>query len=270
MQIHETAHILGFGRIYFNSFYASPTSLETLPLTSVLRNISGRTYVVSPHVMRFVQKHFNCSDGLTGALLEDQGTPSTALNHWERVVYYNELMTSSALPIGMRFSALSLALLKDTNYYSDVDLAQGEEVFWGHNKGCQFARSSSASPPEFCNTTHSPRVACDFYSDSISFCASEYDLFARGSAFYVPYSNGICNNISSRGAGNSSDYLNIRYAPSSKCLYARQERGNDSPIEASTCYQSDCMINGSIRISVGDTFDNCIYPGFYWLTKARN
>jgi hypothetical protein len=34
-------------------------------------------------------------------------------------------MTPSIIDFGMRFSGLSLALLKDTNYYHDVDLTQG-------------------------------------------------------------------------------------------------------------------------------------------------
>lgn len=62
-------------------------------------------------------------------------------------MYYNELMTSSALQIGMRFSALSLSLLKDTNYYSNVDLSISETIYWGHKKGCLFARSLSSSHP---------------------------------------------------------------------------------------------------------------------------
>jgi hypothetical protein len=35
------------------------------------------------------------------------------------------LMTASSVDIGLRFSGLTLALLKDTNYYSDVDLNNG-------------------------------------------------------------------------------------------------------------------------------------------------
>lgn len=81
--------------------------------------------MITPHVMRFVKKYFDCQDNITGALLEDQGSSSTALNHWEKKVYYNELMTASSVDIGLRFSGLTLALLKDTNYYSDVDLNNG-------------------------------------------------------------------------------------------------------------------------------------------------
>jgi hypothetical protein len=55
--------------VYFNNFYVSPTSVDVLPLTSVLRNISGRTYVISSNVLKFVQKYFNCKDNTTGGLL---------------------------------------------------------------------------------------------------------------------------------------------------------------------------------------------------------
>jgi hypothetical protein len=50
-------------------------------------------------------------------------------------------MTSSALQIGMRLSALSLSLLKDTNYYSNVDISLSETIYWGYQAGCLFARS---------------------------------------------------------------------------------------------------------------------------------
>jgi hypothetical protein len=32
--------------------------------------------------MNFIQKYFNCSDNITGALLEDSGSSASALNHW--------------------------------------------------------------------------------------------------------------------------------------------------------------------------------------------
>lgn len=35
-------------------------------------------------------------------------------------------------------SRFTLALLKDTNWYADVDLNRAEETKWGYQKGCDF------------------------------------------------------------------------------------------------------------------------------------
>ena len=45
-------------------------------------------------------------------------------------------MTSSVYPTGMKISSLTLALLKDTNYYADVDLDMAEPTQWGYHQGC--------------------------------------------------------------------------------------------------------------------------------------
>ena len=35
-------------------------------------------------------------------------------------------------------SKFTLALLKDTNWYTEIDLENAEPIFWGHRKGCEF------------------------------------------------------------------------------------------------------------------------------------
>ena len=72
----------------------------------------------------------------------------------------------------MRFSGLTLALLKDTNYYHDVDLTRGEVIRWGYQRGCLFARGLIDSPPEFCDPAVSLSQQCDYYYESISACTN--------------------------------------------------------------------------------------------------
>ena len=55
---------------FFRAFYESPNSLVRKPLNKVLRNISSRSYIITPKVMDYVKNHFGCNDDV-GALLEE-------------------------------------------------------------------------------------------------------------------------------------------------------------------------------------------------------
>jgi hypothetical protein len=43
--------------------------------------------IVSPKVKAYVQEYFGCYDGVTGALLEDEGGSGTRNNHWEKLIF---------------------------------------------------------------------------------------------------------------------------------------------------------------------------------------
>lgn len=55
---------------FFNGFYENPTGMERKSIDTVLKNVSGRSYIITPKVMEFVNSHFGCSDNI-GALLEE-------------------------------------------------------------------------------------------------------------------------------------------------------------------------------------------------------
>lgn len=73
--------------------------------------------VILPNVLAYVQTYFGCSDGTTGALLEDSGGSGSLGSHWERSVYYDEVLTGSNFDTNRRISALTLNAFKDTNYF---------------------------------------------------------------------------------------------------------------------------------------------------------
>ena len=37
-----------------------------------------------------------------------------------------------------KYTKFSLAFLKDTNWYADIDMGRGENSPWGEGKGCDF------------------------------------------------------------------------------------------------------------------------------------
>ena len=70
---------------FFNGFYENPTGMERKSVDTVMKNVSGRSYIITPKVMEFVKEHFGC-DGV-GALLEEEGGEGSTLSHWERKVF---------------------------------------------------------------------------------------------------------------------------------------------------------------------------------------
>ena len=153
--------------------------------------VNGATVemVVLPNTLAYVQSYFGCSDGTTGALLEDSGGSGSLGSHWERSVYYDEALTASVWSSMMKISALTLNLFKDTNYFYDVDVSQAVPVYYGKGKGCDFAQNNLASAsPEYCTGSG---FTCGFYQEYGGPCSTS-DSFANR-AYTRTYSNVICN-----------------------------------------------------------------------------
>ncbi len=100
------------------------------------------TLMVTPAVAREVRRHFNCST-LEGAELEDQGEIGTKLTHWEKRVFENEAMTGTYTQNSV-FSRITFAFLEDTGWYR-VNYSHAEDLSWGQNLGCDFAKKSCKS-----------------------------------------------------------------------------------------------------------------------------
>ncbi len=66
-------------------------------------------------------------------------------SHWERTVIYNELMTGAASLTDAVLSVFTIALLKDTGFYPEVNEAMSDNIFWGKGKGCEFLTNACYS-----------------------------------------------------------------------------------------------------------------------------
>ncbi len=135
--LHEITHILGFSSSLFDFFVDKDNKI--LGRERILQNktIRGKiaTFLTLPTVKSEVAAHFGCMDVL-GAELEDEGAGVSASNHFERRVFGDETMTASSM-IDTSFSRLSLALLRDTGWYS-VDFSKADIYKYGMNSGCDF------------------------------------------------------------------------------------------------------------------------------------
>lgn len=70
-----------------------------------------------------------------------------------------------------RITKLTLALLKDTNFYAEVDDSLTDEVFYGSGRGCKFARGDPSEFTNECVTSSTSSTSnCDFYNEHFFYC----------------------------------------------------------------------------------------------------
>ncbi|KAK6757598.1 hypothetical protein RB195_015425 [Necator americanus] len=95
--------------------------------------------MVTPKVREEARKFFGCPD-LEGAEIESQGGAGTAGVHWEKRVFENEAMSGISTQVHA-LSRLTLALFEDSGWYR-ANYDKAEEMSWGRNLGCRFAKQS--------------------------------------------------------------------------------------------------------------------------------
>lgn len=148
--------------------------------------------MVTPRVLQEVRDHFGCPD-LEGAELEDQGGDGTAITHWEKRIFQDEAMTGTVHTKDPAYSRLTFALLEDTGWYMP-NYQYAQEIAWGRNLGCDFARKSCKALMEesdkypFCQdimSSSSARTSCTFDATAIGSC----NLVQFGSTLPPLYQN---------------------------------------------------------------------------------
>ena len=85
--------------------------------------------------MREARSYYNCSDILF-LPLEDEGGSGSAISHWERSQFNNEIMTASSVP-NSKISVFTLALLEDSGWYS-IDFMLRDDYTFLKNSKCNF------------------------------------------------------------------------------------------------------------------------------------
>lgn len=58
--------------------------------------------------------------------LENYGSPGSFGSHWEKSIIYNEFMSPEFDGFDYQYTRFSLAFLKDTNWYADINMDQAE------------------------------------------------------------------------------------------------------------------------------------------------
>lgn len=117
--------------------------------------MGGRDFISTPNIKKFAQEFFDCPMENFGALLEDEGGHGSINSHWAKNVFSDELMTSTPSPSGSRMTVVTLLLVKDSNFYDEVDVSMAEMPMFGYRGGCGFAVGvrSYKFEQSFCNNT---------------------------------------------------------------------------------------------------------------------
>ncbi|TNV70803.1 hypothetical protein FGO68_gene6814 [Halteria grandinella] len=112
--VHEMLHGLGFVSDLFSKFYDSVDG--TVYTNSSSTDANSVILLQTPRVVAQAQKHFACSD-ITGVPMENEGGSGTAGSHWERALFYNEMMTGSDMVSSFAITDFTLQLLQDSGQY---------------------------------------------------------------------------------------------------------------------------------------------------------
>ncbi|EGR31787.1 leishmanolysin family protein, putative [Ichthyophthirius multifiliis] len=140
--LHEFLHILGFSRGLYR-YWINPLTQNFYDdeINNYVRTVSIRgkqTVIIStPNILATARKYFGCPT-LQGMQLENDGDINSDSSHWEKTILFDELMTADSSDRKSLLSIFTIALLKDTGYYAEIDESMINNIQWGKNKGCDF------------------------------------------------------------------------------------------------------------------------------------
>lgn len=117
-----------------------------------------------------------------------------------------------------------MALLKDSNFYADVDLTFAEDMQWGIGRGCNFLTSCSTSFPEF---VPNKEVGCSFHHFGIGF-GNGWDplLDTKCNVRFFDYNSGI--DCTEPDHLTDSDKTFEKNGPTSKCFESSFVKDGDT------------------------------------------
>ncbi|EGR32846.1 leishmanolysin family protein, putative, partial [Ichthyophthirius multifiliis] len=159
--------------------------------------------------------------------LENEGSSGSINSHWERTVIYNEMMTGDEVYDSV-LSIFTIALLKDTGFYPEVNENMADNTFWGKGKGCDFLENACQSKvgyPEF--PKQNSQVLCSFEYDGIGISGP----LELGDGCYLIniYQNRQCSNpyvIQQQYDKNQESNKLSNYSTQSKCFKSTAKKQN--------------------------------------------
>ena len=133
--IHQLTHILGFMYDVFDRFDIGFSNV--IKTDRETRTNETKKFVISPKVVEYAKKYFNCST-VSGVELEDSGGYDDYINsHWEARILLGEYMNSEVHTPEQAISGFTLALLEDSGWYK-ANYYTGGLMRFGKHQGCAF------------------------------------------------------------------------------------------------------------------------------------
>ena len=91
-------HSLGFNFVDIPRFVDENGVLRKKPLGLEKIGDYWVSTIKTPKILELTRRHFGC-ENITSVPFENEGGEGTARGHWERVLFYDELMTGSSIII---------------------------------------------------------------------------------------------------------------------------------------------------------------------------
>jgi hypothetical protein len=111
-------------------------------------------------------------------------------------------VSDNSLFLRKSYSRITLALLKDTGWYADVDLSIGETHTFGLGKGCDFVIGSCTDNDDMCQVNNAK--ACDNHYYASGYCkVNAYQDITPDCQSNEQYMNSQCDDV----AGSSSPWI---------------------------------------------------------------
>ncbi|KAE9419426.1 hypothetical protein Angca_007570, partial [Angiostrongylus cantonensis] len=212
--------------------------------------------IVTPKVRQEARDHFRCPD-LEGAEIESQGGSGTAGSHWEKRVFENEAMTGVSTQV-YALTRLTFALFEDSGWYK-VNYDKAEQMLWGKDLGCDFAKKSCLTwmkanrenPYPFCNVMDDSRCSANRLSkvrcnlvESMEGVPDEYD-------YNIPnlYKNRKGKAVTGYGQVEAGDF----------CPYYRTYGGVSREDSDTRCTFPDNMNYNNYSLEVFSPTARCFY-----------
>ncbi|EGR27298.1 leishmanolysin family protein, putative [Ichthyophthirius multifiliis] len=254
--IHEILHILGFS-VYAMQFWIDPDTGKSygtnfndkLLKTKNYRGIQT-TILVSKNVVEVTRKYYNCPT-VEGMQLENEGSLGTISSHWEKTVIFNEMMVGDDVSDSV-LSIFTIALLKDTGFYTEVNENMADNIFWGKGKGCDFLENACQSTIEYPEyPKQNDQFQCTFEYEGMGVGNSV--VFSDGCALIKLFLYTLCTNPNSITNKDIKQYEQSRlsnYSTQSKCFKSTAKKSNSVYNDTQfRCHQFKCSSDAS-EISV--------------------
>ncbi|EAR96056.1 leishmanolysin family protein (macronuclear) [Tetrahymena thermophila SB210] len=266
---HEIIHVLGFTEKSYSNWIDSTTKQNHKKVTiqQIVRGYKVK-FIQTPYVKKAAQEFFGCPT-LPGMPLENQGSAGSAGSHWESTVVSDEIMKSTVIKTNFYLSVFTIALLKDTGFYSQVNDSMADQYFYGKDAGCDFVLqecNSTNNKNEFCSKeSEKPENQCDFYGNGVSNCESGKFL-DNNCMQRVVDDRGYCFDPvkNSKSSTLYTNYYGQYFGENSKCFMSTLVQkivGSTYELQGS-CYKYECIEQSNmLKVWVGNESAICSKNG---------
>ncbi|CAD8054509.1 unnamed protein product [Paramecium primaurelia] len=264
--LHESIHGLGFTDNLYSNYYNSTTNEKYN--FKVYQRVNQQIDLPTPKLTQLAENHFGCSK-LLGGTMEDQKGGGTAGSHFERSIFYNELMTGAMMTGNSLFTEFTFALLEDSGFYR-VTKHVADVQLWGKDKGCDFYKNqcySNLQYKEFCTDPYNENdesddplkhLSCSYTHTGIGVCLN--DGLVECPYYYV------IPDLDCRDADNYDETLfsgtNFHFGFDSMCIQGGFVSKTRAVYDIGySCYKYSCDENYRLTIIVDGVEYDCSVGG---------